>query len=111
MFSTFILASIVSLFAAPAHADQVCYDVQVCGDVCTTYTVSPTTYPSLTVSNARTLTTRQLCHTECDVEQVCTPEDYTNGGEGYDYSTDDIDACYQEQLLVDQIRCIQMLGS
>ena len=113
MFSAFILASFVSLISSSAHADQVCYDEQVCGDVCTTTLVSTTTYPSLTTSNVRTLTATptEFCHTECDVEQVCLPEDYTNGGEGADYSTDDIDACYQEQLLVDQIRCIQMLGS
>lgn len=115
MFSAFILASLVSLFSAPAHADQICYDMQVCGEVCDTYTISPTTtYPSLTTSNVRTLRTvapAEVCHTECDTEEYCYPEDYTDGGEGADYGTDDIDACYQEQLLVDQIRCIQMLGS
>jgi len=111
MFSAFILASLVSLFTAPAHADQICYDVQVCGEVCDEITLSLSTdYPSLTVSNVRSVRVTP-CHTECDTEEYCYPEDTTNGGEGTDYGTDDIDACYQEQLLVDQIRCIQMLGA
>lgn len=108
MFSAFALLSFLSALSSPAHADEICYDMQVCEEVCTDLTID-----TATLSYARraptSYTPPQHCETVCDIEEYCYPDDTTNGGEGADYGTDDIDACYAEQLLVDQIRCIQML--
>lgn len=95
--------------ARAAQADQICYDEQVCEEVCTELT-PVAALPSLSIARTpRSYTPPTHCETVCTIEQVCTPEDYTDGGEGVDYSQGELDACYDEPLLADQIRCIQAL--
>lgn len=117
MLRSLCFISLCSIFANLARAEEICYDMQVCEEVCTEgYTVSDVPLDA-DLSAARTVRGFQqislpvTCETVCDIEEYCYPVDTTNGGEGNTYDTDDIDACYQEQLLVDQIRCIQMLGA
>ena len=105
MFLTFgLLAALVS---TPAHAET-CYDVQVCEEVCTEVYLEPVDGElelSRTAGGFQPFELPQSCETVCTFEEYCLPE---GAGEGT-YDIDPIDACYAEQLLVDQIRCIQAL--
>ncbi len=106
-----VLAALVVLLPS-ARADEICYDLQVCEEVCTEgYEVAPVGDTSLNYARRsggfQQIELPVTCETVCTFEEYCYP---TGGGEGT-YDQDDIDACYNEQLLVDQIRCIQMLQS
>lgn len=101
-------------FSTSARAGEICFEQQVCEEVCTEviYEVSDEelSYASRS-SGSRSLDLPQSCETVCTFEEFCYPVDTTNGGQGNSYNTDDVDACYAEELLVDQIRCIAMLGA
>ncbi len=111
MLRTFCLLGLCSIFANLARADEICYDLQVCEEVCTEgyivddLSVNPTQVQARTVRGFQEVELPVTCETVCTFEEFCYPE----GGEGPTHDTDEIDACYAEQLLVDQIRCIQAL--
>lgn len=112
---SFALVAALAALSSNAFADEICFEQQVCEEVCTDvyYEVSDEEilYSNRSSRGFQELELPQSCETVCTFEEYCYPVDTTNGGEGNTYDTDDIDACYAEQLLVDQIRCIAMLGA